>query len=324
MGFLIGRSQPKVRTRAKVATWNDRQPRPIWLLIAGPGSGKTYTALLMAEQSGLPLLFFEGCADPGIDELATFLPAKPPAAGSQLAQRFKDYLAVEHPRGAAIVFDSVERVLCDPAAVAFLESWLSQAGNPNVTILTSRVGLPFGLARRIAIGEVAVVRRADLWWSEDEVVSPDKSLDPELLDAIQGWPLGIQGIMSFGDSPGAKPSQALRFLQDLASQELLASLPADLAAMVDRLGAVPHFDPTALERIWPHFDWQGACTRLYEWGLLLEGSRERLYWHPLVLPAVARAWVADRPASDVEASLEALGAALVAEDPEAALALGVA
>ncbi|MBU6427835.1 MAG: tetratricopeptide repeat protein [Cyanobacteria bacterium REEB65] len=323
MGFVIRQNRPRLRSRLGLAKWRDRPGAAVWLLVCGPGSGKTCAAWLLAEDLCQQQLVFE--ADPTRDDLAPLLGAQADTSGPDLARRFNEYLAREYVEGVAIVFDAVERALADPRFAGFLEAWLVNSSAPWLTLVTSRLPLPFGLARRAAAGEIALLGRRDLWLSDEEARNwtADQALDAALLKQLMGWPLGVNALLNLGGSGTTKDFQSEHLLQELATQELLSPLPRDLNRVANRLGAMPIFDPSSLGAFWTDSDWQAVCLQLAEWGLLVGAGARHLGWYSPARTAAGKGWQEATPKSQRYDQVKVLYRHLLTHDPQAALALAV-
>ncbi|MBU6430392.1 MAG: ATP-binding protein, partial [Cyanobacteria bacterium REEB65] len=326
MRFAVRTAKPKLLPRTQPVRWRERHPDAvIWLLIAGPGSGKTAAAWQIAEQLGRPLVYLEAHTGPRPDDLANMLGSGSKGSGQDLARRLREYLDRVHPDGATIVFDAVERILADATAGKFLESWLLQGESPHRTLLASRRPLPFHHSRRIATGEIAVLRRSDLWLAADEVGRWTEGTAPDLdlVEQLAGWPLGIRGLANGFGSVDAKGDSPRRFVEDLANQELVAALPNDLRMSMRRVSAMPLFDPEVLDRLWPQDGWLTLGEQLAEWGLLCKQPTGHYAWFPPARQAIRKLWEESALAPQRREVLADLTAAWVACDPLAALALGV-
>ncbi|MBU6428462.1 MAG: hypothetical protein KGR26_05605, partial [Cyanobacteria bacterium REEB65] len=324
MGFVIRRDRPALLPRAAVAPLLERSEAVAWLLVAGPGSGKTCLAFQLADRLNLLQVAFEAQADPSRDDLAAMVGARAKATGPELARRLEDYLGRNYPGGCTIVFDAVERLLGDARAMAFLEAWLQEAAKPWFTLIASRQPLPFSLARRAAEGAIVQLGRADLWLTEGEVAawSAGRPLDLGLVDEVAGWPLGLKALLHSPTTAGSAIDPAKAMLRELAESELLWALPSDLQAIAVQLGICPVFDPNVLQATFRVQDLSAACQRLAQWGVLLGSEGERR-WHPLVREGARKAWLAQVPQNERPERIQALMATLAESCPFGALTLAV-
>ncbi len=241
-----------------------------WLLLGGPGSGKTATASQIAEHLGRPVRWFEDPPEP--DTLA------------RLSNAF--------PQGVTAVFNGADAWLERAGCADLLEAWLRVCKSPVFTVVTSRRPLPFGLTRRKALDEVRFLDPADLWFSPEEVraflgskpggsgsavdavLAIDAGESPEAGASASacGWPLALQCLKV--SAPGIDAAELIRALVD---EELLGHLPPDARRLAAQLAGLPGDDPRA-----------AASDLLRTWGLW---NGRTGAWFPFAREGLKQEWL---------------------------------
>jgi DNA-binding SARP family transcriptional activator len=284
-------------------------PHPsAWILLGGPGFGKTCTARLLADQLAQTTIWLEG-TEGALDDLTGHTESDPRA----IARRFLAHLQEHHPLGATLVLDSIDRTLDHPPTVAFLETWLATSANPFVTILTTRVPLPFPLARRIALGDVVPLTPKELRLDPDEVeqlLPGSGNLDG--IKALAGWPLGLFGLKN-------RPQDAEVLLPALVDEELIRPLSDELRQTAESLSPLPWVHPEAIELV-PGAD-PAMLARLQDWGILTREPESGYHWHPLAQRILQREWSARHSDEERTHQLRRMGAWYAVHDPEVGIRL---
>lgn len=156
--------------RRRLADWL-AQPLPAtWLLVAGPGSGKTFAAHAIATALGEPVHWFTA-----------------------------DRLPEDLPEKGTLVIDGAERLIGTEAFAALERRLTGSRRAEGYTIVTSRLPLPVSLARKVAFGEVRVLGPEALWFTPEEAPGGDVRLE--------GWPLGAYAAAALAKS--AHPEKVL-------------------------------------------------------------------------------------------------------------------
>ena len=224
-----------------------RWARPITLVVAGPGFGKT-TALAQAVRSNL--------LEPrGIDAWVSCEPGHEDA--DRLARSILDALAVQTRPGVAGVRDIVEALLrCAPLDVCLLLDDVHEIppDSPGAALLAAVVrALPgtahlvlsgrrtpdLPLARREAAGEVAGIGAAELAFTDAETAALARRFGRELPADLYGWPALVRLALAAGSAASWR----------YAREEVLNRLPEPvrltLAALVT-LGCATTEEVTAV------------------------------------------------------------------------------
>ncbi|GGU34029.1 BTAD domain-containing putative transcriptional regulator [Lentzea flava] len=229
--------------------------RPVTLVVAGPGFGKT-TALAQAVRANL--------LDPrGIDVWMTCGPGHENA--SSLAAAILDALAVDHgpapgtgdvvaalrrraPLDVCLLLDDVHEIPGGSPGAELLGTLARTLPDTAHLVLSGRrVGLP--LARREAAGEVATIGAGDLAFTDAETAALASRFGRDLTEDLRGWPALIRLSLSAG--PAASWRYAAEEVLSRVSDEARTALAALVAlgcATVDEVGAVAEA-PVRLEHL---------------------------------------------------------------------------
>lgn len=254
-----------------VATWPSHGQAGIVVLLAGPGAGKTAYARALVEASGAPTTWVS-CAPGSGEDLWRWLDlpasATPATVVAALGQRLRP--------GSAIVFERLD-LLEDEGAIALLARWLKDADAGVRTIITSRLPPPFPIMGDVARGRIQLVGAADLWLTPDEAseLLAGVGANPDLVAALEGWPLGLAALRRIGSRPDATP-----LIEALVGDELVAALPPRWLAAARALAPYPLVSAALASHVLAGEDGT-MLGALASWGILREGEGG-FRWHPLV------------------------------------------
>lgn len=293
------------------------KPVAACLFVAGPGSGKTHAAELIAAHWARPIRRWHAPGGMPLDLTAELgIPAE--ADPERLARLLFEGLRRQYPEGAVLIADAVESLLDDPAGSSFLDHCLRHATASHPIFVTSRRDLPFSLMRRVARGEVVLFGVEHLWLRPGEVADLLAGLAPpaEVCAELAGWPLGVRGIMEIAADP-----RLSRLALELVAEELIAPLPPGLRSCAMELSLLPRLNHQLAELLLPKSPVEEVLERLSLWGLLHAHPEGGLTWHPLSRRALRSAWLAEVPASGRTERLEEVAAALAECDPEGFVAV---
>lgn len=229
--------------------------RPVTLVVAGPGFGKT-TALAQAVRANL-------LAPRGIDAWVTCGPGHEDA--NTLAGAILDALATGHgpapgardvlaalrrraPLDVCLLLDDVHEIPGGSPGAELLGAVARALPDTAHLVLSGRcVSLP--LARREAAGEVVTVGTDDLAFTDAETAVLARRFGRDLTEDLHGWPALIRLSLSAG--PAASWRYAAEEVLSRVSDEVrggLAALVALGCATVDEVGAVAE-TPVRLEHL---------------------------------------------------------------------------
>ncbi len=297
--------------RHELATWVKGPPASLWLLVAGPGSGKTCTARFIAEQLGRPSVWLQDPLGvlPGTHEAAR------DSSPEAIAHAFRSDLLARYPEGVTLVIDEADRFLGTPETTGFLKVWLQGSSQPLVTIVTSRRALPFPMARRIASGEAVLLGPSALWLTPEEVdrIVGDADASRELVATLAGWPLGVFGLRN------VPPREAEALIAGLVREELIGTLDEDSHRLARELSPFPTV-PLGAIALFPGSD-PAKLAGLREWGLFIDESKAGFVWHPWVRRLLKDEWDSRVPAEDRRRQILRLGEWAAQHDPEQAIHL---
>lgn len=309
----VSASEPSdaIFDRSKLVTWTKQPGVSTWLLIAGPGWGKTCAARLIANAQGVPQHWIEGGAT-ALERLGLELGLHAKSAPETLALGLFNHLRERHPQGATVVIDGAEHGQSSPDFTRFMRTWLGLATPPLRTILTSRTRLSLGLARKIVDGTATFIDADGLRLTDEEVAAwlgPSQASNASV-DELGGWPLGIKALSRSGTPP-----YGTVLLESLVEEELLAPLPPDLheAALKLSLLASPSSESLPVLGVPP-----SALECLYMWGLLLGRSQT---WHPLARKLLRDEWRAMLMPAEQAAQLQQVASVIAAHHPDEAIVL---
>lgn len=290
-----------------------------FVLVGGPGAGKSATALLLAQAWGLPAVVLQasqlGAAEGHM--------AQTPQLGLRDGPLPQQAVwSAQHPEGFCLVVDGLEQV--GPEALRWLASWLDQSPPGCRTVLCSRQPVPLPWARRLAQGQVRFWGPKELFLRPEEwgQLAPDgKGEAGPLLRGMGGWPLGAYALAS---RPDADEALAIA----LVAEAWLAELPPAFAKALGPLSLWPELEEGVLEALGLAFldpasgasaQAEGSLAFLKRWGLVQDDAYGRLVWVPWVRRALQAAWRAATSPED-QAKAEGLAGAWLAEhDPMAAI-----
>ncbi|MET9230719.1 hypothetical protein [Lentzea sp. NPDC003310] len=241
-----------------------RWSRPVTLVTAGPGFGKT-TALAQAVRANL-------LAPQGIDAWVTCGPGHEDAgrlaaaildalgtdardvlvtsqAPRELARDVVAALLAKAPLDVCLVLDDVHEVPDGSPGADLLAEVARALPDTAHLVLAGRTtpGLP--LARRQAAGQVGVVETADLAFTDAETSALARKLGREAAEDLHGWPALVRLSLTAG------PAASWRYAAEEVLNQVpertrtaLAALVALGTATVDEVGAVAG-EPADLEHL---------------------------------------------------------------------------
>src|SRR5919197_5284308 len=305
------------------------------LIVADAGYDKTMALQGALEQAGLTAAWIR-CADgddagalmarvmgalgralPGaidVFEERLLMPGgriEPEALAAQVAGHLEAVLV----EPLALVIDDSEHLRADPGACAVVATLLQDAG-PLRLAIASRTPLPIRAARLEAAGRLTITGAADLVFDAEESTEllrlrrgsePTAHEVDAVLDATEGWPLGVAaaalaGVRGLAGPAGATERRAFDFL----AEEVLDSLPENLQRRLEESALAAELDPVTLQAL--DLD-EAFLDEVRERGLFHTPSGAgAARYHPLF-----RALLLRRGAPRVDPELHArLGAALQA------------
>ncbi|MBM3273796.1 MAG: hypothetical protein FJZ00_01490, partial [Candidatus Sericytochromatia bacterium] len=297
--------------RPRVGRWAaEGAATRVWLLQAGPGSGKAATARLLARALGKTAFYLEpGKQVP--EQLAAWLDLPGGAAPERIAEALAIRLDRDAGGKAALVLSRADEASrAGTRAERFLRHWIAIADNRTVTIATARIPLDWLPVRAIAAGEVRILSAPDLWFDPDEAlqVAPDLAGSPQTLQATCGWPLALAAAVRHAGRTGLRA-----LLEDLATAELLNRLPSDLRDAALWLSPVGRFAPDDDPPGDP--DHAAALGWLVRWGALVPGADGMAVWHPLLRRALREGQGANSAPAKRREGVARLGRWLERRDP---------
>jgi ATP/maltotriose-dependent transcriptional regulator MalT/DNA-binding SARP family transcriptional activator len=236
---------------------------------------------------------------------------EPEAVAAQVAAHLEAVLV----EPLALVIDDAEHLRADPGACAVVSTLLQDGGALRLAI-ASRTPLAIRAARLEAAGRLTITGSADLVFDAEESTEllrrrrgsePTEHEVDAVLDATEGWPLGVAaaalaGVRGLAGPAGATERRAFDFL----AEEVLDSLPTDLQRRLEDSAIPAELDQVTLPAL--NLD-DAFLDEVRERGLFLNASGTgAARYHPLF-----RALLLRRGAPHADAELHArLGAALQA------------
>lgn len=257
----------------------------VWVLQAGPGSGKSATARLLAEALGMPIFSLDPCRDDP-SRMAPWRDLPSGATPERMAEAVLERAARAAPAGATFVASwPGPQDRNGLAGEAFMSRWLAISGDRFRTIVKTCSEPPWLSPRLLAGGEAMLLGAPDLWFDPEEEARllHGVSVPTEAVRATRGWPLGLVSLSRLAGKAGLLP-----FLEDLAATELWESLPEELRTAALELWPLsvlrPEEEPLEDSRLGRVRD------SLVRWGLLVPEGKGTLAWHPLARAAIGQAY----------------------------------
>lgn len=209
-----------------------RWSRPVTLVTAGPGFGKT-TALAQAVRANL-------LAPRGIDAWVTCGPGHEDA--TRLASAIlsalghptfggepREVLAAlqgKAPLDVCLLLDDVHEVPDGSPGAELLSQVARALPDTAHLVLSGRSTPALALARRQAAGEVAVIETKDLAFTGAETSALARKLGRELTEDLQGWPALVRLSLTAG------PAASWRYAAEEVLSRLSERTRTSLAALV--------------------------------------------------------------------------------------------
>ncbi|HET9141724.1 BTAD domain-containing putative transcriptional regulator [Actinophytocola sp.] len=213
-----------------------RWGRPVTLLVAGAGFGKT-TVLAQAVRTHL-------LAPRGVDAwvsctalhgdpaalTAAVLDALPAAPDRPAARTVLDALIRIAPLEVCLIFDDVHEIPAGSPGAALLREFLRTLPATAHVVLSGRETPDLPLARREAAGELIRIGADELSFTEIEVCALARRLgrEPALARPLRGWPALVR--LAFAAGPGAP----WRY----AREEILGRIPNEWRRALAALAAL--------------------------------------------------------------------------------------
>lgn len=198
-----------------------RWTRPVTLVVAGPGFGKT-TALAQAvranllEPRGIDAWVTCGPDHEDATRLARSIldaltgdPGQEPTAREVVAALYR-----KAPLDVCLLFDDVHEIPCGSPGATLLEAVARALPDTAHLVLSGRNAPALRLARREAAGEVAAIGTADLAFTDAETAALARRFGRELDEDLNGWPALIRLSLTTG------PAGSWRY----AAEEVLSGL----------------------------------------------------------------------------------------------------
>ena len=250
-----------------IRLWKEACERPIVLVTAGAGYGKTSFLSERAREEHRSVLWFrvdEWDSDLGsfVEHLLRLLGS--PASNEEPVEERRMLALVStslRSRGPTmLVLDDAHLLQGSPAVLRFLEGLIRYLPEKVTLVLSSREPLPVGGMRIRSQGRAWAVEARDLEFRLDELTTlfslrfPGATLPPspgrKILAATEGWAAGLEIFFQGLDSPA--PAAIERVLDRLRSagsgwfdyfaEEVVARLDEELRGFLHRSSVLPRLD----------------------------------------------------------------------------------
>ncbi|HEU5474710.1 MAG TPA: BTAD domain-containing putative transcriptional regulator [Actinophytocola sp.] len=283
---------PRLRLVQRLA---QRWDRPITLVVAGPGFGKT-TVLAQAVRAHLAAprgidvwLSCEAAYEDPVRFAQALLDAMSAGRGHEQsptpcrradpgAREVIDTVIRWAPLEVCLLLDDVHEIPVGSPGAALLRDIAAALPATAHLVLSGRVEPPLPLARREAAGEVVRVSPADLAFTDVEVAALARRLgrDASAAAALQGWPALVRLAFAAGSSApwryareeilGRLPGPQCRALAALAALGSattgeVAAVTGGPVALDDLVRRIPLVDVLADGRYRAHDLWTDAVSR---------------------------------------------------------------
>jgi ATP/maltotriose-dependent transcriptional regulator MalT/DNA-binding SARP family transcriptional activator len=262
--------------------------RPLCLLVAEAGYGKTSLAAAASQRLRQPVIWYSlsgADADPfafarallaafrleeprfGADLERTLEDTRPgPRAGEILGGVLANAFGRLRGPVRLLVLDDFHEVAHDPGIASMLEVVLRHPPERLRVWITSRTAPPLALDGLRARGHAFEIDSSQLAFTGEEIERLfrdvlGRSLDVAEIEAVEtatrGWPTAIHLIQEFLErTPGATLADALTTLHDspyelhaFLSAEVFARLQPDARTLLERTSALERFDVTLAQRL---------------------------------------------------------------------------
>jgi LuxR family maltose regulon positive regulatory protein len=282
----------RVRRQRLIEQFDAATRRPVTLVSAGAGWGKTVLASTWAETRQLPIGWVNLDAEDNHAQIfwsyviaalraAGAVPADNPLAHLQ-AVPDDDVERIHHlARGfsrlrtpTVLVLDDFQEI-DDPVVIRELTALIRHSLPRLRLVLLTRTEPALQLHRLRATGELAEIRAADLAFTAVEAADLLAQQEPalsgedvtELLERTEGWPAGLQLATAFlGASGGphliADFSGDLRSVDEFLANEVLAGQPPQLRLFLLTTSICEHICGDLADAVTQHVDGQRTLDEL--------------------------------------------------------------
>ncbi len=210
-----------------------RWSRPVTLVVAGPGFGKT-TALAQAVRSNLldprGIDAWVSCG-PGDEDASRLAGAILDALGAPRcpepgAREVLEALRKRAPLDVCLLLDDTHEIPGDSPGAQLLGAVARALPDTAHLVLSGRCAPAVALARRQAAGEVAAIGTTDLAFTDAETAALARRFGRELTEDLNGWPTLIRLSLTAG------PAASWRYAAEEVLHGLAEPMRTALAALV--------------------------------------------------------------------------------------------
>jgi LuxR family transcriptional regulator, maltose regulon positive regulatory protein len=274
------RHSASIRTRALVRRLVDERDRPLAIIVAPPGYGKSTLVAEWARADERPFLWASAIS--GWSELARLI--------RSARHRHSSYV---------LVLESAEELEPDRLSEIVLAALNELAADSTIAVVSrSEPQLPLGRLR--AHRMLTELRMGDLALSvaEGEALLRREGLElptqvaQALVRRTEGWPAALQlAALCLGDGPMeiASFSGRQHLMFEYISEEVLAHLPSGLRGFATHTSVLEELCGLGCDAV---LDEHGSGVRLAELAALsplvapVDPNHDRYRWHPLVREAL--------------------------------------